>query len=338
MVYIATPRTASQLTTEARAAAQVSSTGYALSEYLPDQDNYGLSFNFDVNQLEINDPASFRAYNTGSDVGRTGGAENRSGKLPPTSRRFDVTEHAQLLLYGQGGDALAAVYEKYARKLGASIAARVEQARGEAIATGKVTIAERDLQFTVDYGRKAEHTVVAGTAWTGAGALPIDDLDLWSAVYRVTNGESPGATLISGQRFAALQKNADMIKMAVGRGTDLPSRISVVDVLSVLSSYGYNDVRQFDEVIGGARVIAADQLVFVPSNSGVILDGGSLGTTDWGIPAEAINDTYGISASDRPGVFSAAFSSDDPEGSYVLGSAIVLPVLTNANATLSATI
>jgi len=338
MAYTATPRTASQLTTEARAAAQVSSTGYALSAYLPDQNNFGLNFNFDVNQLDINDPASFRAYNTGSDVGRTGGSESRSGTLPPMSRRYDVTEHAQLLLQGEAGDARALQYEKYARKLGASFAARVELARGEAIATGKVTIAERDLQFTVDYGRKAEHTVVAGTAWTAAGALPIDDLDTWSAIYRATNGANPGATLISGSRFATLQRNADIIKMAMGRGTDLPSRISKDDVRSVLASYGYIDVREFDELIGNQRVIAADQVVFLPSDSGVVLDGGPLGTTDWGVPAEALNGTYGISASDRPGIFAGAFTSEDPEGAFVLGSAIVLPVLTNANATFSATV
>lgn len=337
MAYAPKPRTAVQLTTEARAAAAVSATGYALTSYLPDKDNYGLSFNFNVNQVAINDPAQFRAFNTGSDVGRTGGSESRSGSLPPTSRRYDVTEHAQLLLYGQS-DALAGKYDEYARKLGASIAALAELSRGQAIAEGKVVIKENGLDFTVDFGRLASHTVVAAKAWTAADALPLDDLDKWAAVYRATNGANPGAMLISSARFAALQTNVDLIKLAMRRGTDLPSRISVDDVISTLASYGYRDVREFDEVIGGQRVIAADKLVFVPSDSGVVLDGGSLGTTDWGIPAEAINGNYGISESDRPGIFAGAFTSEDPEGSYVLASAIVLPVVTNANATFTATI
>lgn len=337
MAYTATPRTAAQLTVEARAAAAAASTGYGLASYLPDNTNYGLSFNFDVNTIAQNDAASFRSYNTEADLGRTGGSESRSGKLPPISRKYRVDELDQLLLYGQA-DAIGAKFEEYARKLGASIAARVELARGQAIETGTVVIAERDLEFTIDFGRKAEHSITAGVAWTAAGAVPIDNLDSAAAVYRATNGVNPGATLISGARFASLQRNVDMIKMAVGRGSDLPSRISVDDVMSVLSSYGYGSVRIFDELVGGQRVIGLDKVVFVPDNGGIVLDGGPLGTTDWGIPAEAINGNYGIPDSDRPGIFAGAFTQEDPEGSYVLGSAIVLPVVTNANATLTITV
>jgi hypothetical protein len=337
MAYTARPRTASQLTVEARAAAAVSSTGYALSAYLPDTDNYSLNFNFDVNQIAINDPASFRSYNTGSDVGRTGGTQSRSGRLPAMSRRYDVVELDQLLLFGQS-DAIAAEYDKYARLLGASMAARVELARGQAIETGAVVIAERDLSFTIDYGRHADHSITAPIVWTDTTADVLGDLDTASAVYLATNGAPAGEILISTARFVSLQKNVGIIKAAVQRGSDLPTRISQADVRSVLSDYGFPFVRVFDEVIGTQRVIGADKVVFVPSNGSISFDGGSLGTTDWGIPAEAINGNYGISASDRPGIFAGAFTSEDPEGSYVLASAICIPVLTNANATLTITV
>lgn len=336
MAYTATPRTAAQLTVEARAAAQAMSTGYGLTAYLPDNVNYGLSFNFDVNQLAVNDAASYRSFNTESDTGRTGGTASRAGKLPPISRKYMVQELDQLLLYGQA-DAIGAKFEEYARMIGAQIAARVELARGQAIETGQVIIAERDLQFTIDFGRKAEHSITAGTPWSSAAALPIDNLDSAAAIYRATNGANPGATLISGSRFAALQRNTDLIKTAVGRGSDLPSRISADDVRSVLSSYNYGDVRIFDELVGGQRVIGEDKVVFVPADASTVFTGGSLGTTDWGIPAEAINGNYGIPDSDRPGIFAGAFTQEDPEGSFVLGSAIVLPVVTNANATMTIT-
>lgn len=334
MTYSPTPRTAVQLTAQARAAAQVASTGFGLALYLPDNPNYSLSFNFNVNQVALNDAASYRSFNTEADFGRTGGSESRSGKLPPISRKYRVDELEQLTLYGQA-DAIAALLEKHARALGASIAARLEFARGEAIEKGIVTIDERGLQFTIDYGRKASHTIVAGTAFSAAGATPVDTLDVAKAIYQDTNGTAPGVTLISPEVLANLQKNADLMKMALGRGSDLPSRISVDDVLSTLASFGYGNVRVFDEAIGGQRVINARKVLFLPATGGVMLDGGPLGTTDWGIPAEAINDDYGIPTSDRPGIFAGSFTQEDPEGTNVLASAIALPVVTNADASMS---
>lgn len=327
-------RTAVQLTAEARAAAQVASTRYALEAYLPNVDNYALTFNFDVNQVDINEAASYRSFNTEAEYGKTGGSASRSGKLPPISLKYHVDELEQLTLYGQD-DAIGDTLERYARRVGSAIAARVELARGQGIETGKVELNERDLKFTIDFGRSASHTVTAGTVWSNVAATPITDLDTWAAVYRATNGAGPGATLLSGRILAVLQKNADLIKLAVGRGSDLPSRISVDDVRSVLSSYGYGDVRVFDEVINGARVISDDKVIFLPT-SNISLDGGALGTTDWGIPAESIRPEYGIPASDRPGIFAGAFTHEDPEGTNVLGSAIVLPVIKNANATFAA--
>lgn len=335
MGYAPKPRTAAQLSIEARAAAQISSTGYALAAYLPDHDNFGLTFDFAVNQIAINDPASFRSWNTGSDVGRTGGSSSRSGKLLPMSRRYDIEELAQLKLYGGGDDLLGNKAEEYARKLGASFAARVELARGQAIEFGTVTIAERDLSFTVDYGRVSGNTMTAPTVWTDIAADAIGDLDNAEAQYVLINGAPSGKTLISTTRLMALQRNTGIIKAFYGRGSDLPLRISQADVLSVLSDYGHNNVTAFDEVIGSTRVISANKVILAPSSATQSFDGGPLGTTDWGIPAEAINANYGIAKADAAGIFAGAFTSEDPEGMYVLASAIVLPVLTNANATLS---
>lgn len=334
--YSPTIRNAVQLTAEARAAAQVTSTGYALETYLPDNDNYGLSFNFDVNQTALTEVASYRSYNTEAEFGETGGGASRSGKLPPISRMYRVDEAEQLALYGQN-EALGLKLEEYARRAGAAIAARVELARGEAIEKGTVTLAERNLQFTIDYGRKSQHTINVATLWSEANSTPLDNLDSASAVYRASNGAGPAVTLLSGRILSGLSKNPELIKLALGRGSDLVSRISIADVRSVLSDYGYGDVRVFDELIGTKRVISDNKVVFLPS-SGATLDGGALGTTDWGIPAESINPTYGIPTSDRPGAFAGHFTTTNPEGSIVLGSAIVLPVVKNANATMAITV
>lgn len=324
-----------QLTAKARAAFRAVLEQYRLAGFLPLSPNYTLDFNFDVNQTALPQAASFRSFNTESDVGTTEGTQSRSGKLPPISRRLHVDEYSQLVLYGQD-DAIGAKFDEYAQRIAGQIAARVVLAIGEAIETGKVTLNERGLTFTVDYGRKGAHTAAAASGvWTGA-ATPIADLEAARTVY----GQEVGTLWISPEIAAALATNVDFIKTALRTSANLPSRISFADVQSALADYRFgNVVVNSDQVIDqtGAtkRLVASDKVLFLPAEGGSVLGGGVLGTTDIGISAESIQDENGIAQSERPGLFSGAIPSDDPSGYDVLVSGIVLPVVSNANATFS---
>ena len=66
-------RTPAQLTAKARAAFRAIIEQYALAGFLPVTANYTLDFNFDVNQTALPQAASFRSFNTESDVGSTSG-------------------------------------------------------------------------------------------------------------------------------------------------------------------------------------------------------------------------------------------------------------------------
>jgi len=112
----------------------------------------------------------------------------------------------------------------------------------------------------------------------------------------------------------------------------------------VFASYGFGQIVINDDQVvyngSNTRIIANNKLIWLPSAGGLQLGGvgGTLGRTDWGIPAEAINSQYGITGSEMPGIFAAAFHDDDPEGHNVLASAIALPVLSSANATFAAAV
>jgi hypothetical protein len=337
MTFTKNHRTPVQLTAVARAAFRAVMEQYRLAGFLPVRANYTLNFNFDVNQTSLPQAASYRSFNTESDVGTTEGTQSRQGKLPPISRRLHVDEYTELSLMGQT-DAIGALFEDYARRIAAQIAARVVLAIGEAVETGKVTLNERGLSATIDYGRKAGHTAVAASgAWSGGASTPLDDLEAARQVY----GRTVGVTWISPEIMAALATNADLIKTALRRGTDLPTRISQADVRSVLAEWGYgnvvvNDDRVIDQSGAEKRVISSDKLLFLPSEGGGLLGtGGALGTTDLGVTAESISQDVGISENERPGLFSGAMPSHDPEGYDVLDSAIVLPILSNADATFA---
>lgn len=341
MEYTDAFRTAVQLTGIARAAADALQNRFLLSDWLPNRDNYSLSFNFDINALSLTEAATYRAFDTEAPFGSTAGSQSREGKLPPISRKLPVSEYDQLFLYGQS-DAIGQKFEDYAERLGAQIAARVALAQGQGVQTGSITIQENKLDFTINFGRAAGHTVVAAGSWATAATDILADLTAWKAVYIATNGYAPAVAMVSSTIMGYLQKNTSIIKAATGRGTDIAGIVSQDAVRAVFAQYGFGELVINDDVVsvGGVttRVIAADRFLWLPARGGLQLGGagGSLGGTDWGIPAEAINGKYGIPAADRPGIFAAAFHGNDPEGHNILGSAIVLPVIETANATFSA--
>jgi hypothetical protein len=334
--YASDIRAAADLTAVARAAADVATTQYRLARFLPATDNYSLTFNFDVNTIGLVDKAEYRAFDTETRYGRTQGGSSRAGKLPPVGRKFRVGEYEQLQLVAQT-DLLGGKLEEYARRGGAAIAARVALAQAEALVTGELVLKENGLDLAaIDYGRKDSHSVTAAALFSDVAAPVLDPIEAWLEVYRLTNGGNPGTVLMSQKVLTALSKNTELIRIAVGRNTDLPSRISYDDVRSALTSYGVSGVEVYDQAIDGERLIPDNVMLFLPSDGNVVLDGGVLGTTEWGITAESIQPVYGISDSERPGIFSAAFVDTDPQGVDVLSSAVVIPAVKNANATFVA--
>jgi hypothetical protein len=339
-IYSSAFRTATQLTAQSRAAADVVAAGFQLSDWFPSQENFSLSYDFDPSSVSLTDAATYRTFETEAPFGSTPGDQARSGKLPPISRKLRVKEFDQLTLFGQT-DAIGAKFDDYARRLGAQIAARVALAQGQAVETGTIVLQENGLNFTIDFGRKAGHTVTAGTVWSTITANALGDLTTWVAAYVATNGTAPAVAMMSTAILSALQKNQSIITAATGLSTaNQPAIISQDQVRAVFASYGFGRIVVNDDQVNVAnvatRLISSDKLIFLPESGGSLGVGGGLGSTEWGVPAEAINADYGIADAEKPGLFAAAFHDNDPEGHNVLASAIVLPVENNANRTFAA--
>jgi len=327
-------RTAADLTAQARAAADLAALGYRLGRFLPSRDNFSLTYDFNVNDIGLTDLAEYRAFDTEANYGQgaaSGGA--RSGALPPVSRKYRVKEQEQLQLFIGGTSLIGDKQDEYARKGGTAIAARVALAQAQAIEFAKVTLKENKLDVTIDYGRNAAHNVIAAQQFTDPDADLIDELESYAATYRAANGTNPGTTLVSQRIITALSKNKSVIGYAVGRSDNLPSRVAYPDVISFLAAYGFLGVEVFDAVLDKTRLLSDNKMFLLPSDETATLDGGPLGTTEWGITAESIQPVYKIADAERPGIFSAAFDDNDPQGTDVLSTAVVIPALTNADAT-----
>lgn len=343
MGALMTPVAPLEVSIAARARLAAVSAAMPMSRWLPTVEKATLDFEFDASGKKKVDLAEFRAFDTEAPFGRDFGSITKQGKLPPISRKRLIGELTELRLQGQGdGPALKAKIIEYAEGLADSVAFRLEYAKIEAMRTGKLVLAENGISATIDYGRDPSLTVTLATAkkWSAAASTPIDDIAGWRKLVGALTS-LPSAALMTGDVMEALAKNQDIIKFSTQRTADLPSRISYDDVMGVLRSFGVTSVTVTDEEYAGfaldTPLLPAGTFMLLPAPGGS-LAGGSLGTTDIGIPAEALNLDYKIPASRRAGLFAGAFPRTDPEGVFVLVSGIALPLVERANATLTATV
>lgn len=331
-IYNGDFRTAAELSAEARGAADAVEGADALTAFLPSVETYDLDYDLSAGELGLPKAASFRAYDATAPYGKETSVGSKKGKLPASSVKLRLGELQRLLLRGASNDAISAELEKKARVAGQSIAIRAVLARGEAISTGKVTMVdENGLTVEIDFGRDASLSASVGTTWANIAAPAIADLLAAQAAYRAINGGDASAAIVSSQTLNDLALNTGFIAQSTRQGTSGLTRLTRDEVLAVLRSMGLNEVIVYDkqyETSKGTvvRSIAADKFLLVPSQFDGIGEGGPLGVTQWGVPAEALNERYEIPEDDRPGIFSGQFDGTDPEGSDVLASSIFLPV------------
>lgn len=324
-------RTPGQLTGVARGAFDAAFEGFSVADLLPAQENFTLDYNFVTGAAPLPAAAKYRSFNTRSMVNTVGQGSTASGKLPPTSIRLYVDEAQQLEMYGQD-DAVGAKFEEYAIRNAQSIAFRVILAAAQAIQDSKVRIEERGLAFDIDFGRKGSLSPDASVPWaTVATAKPLDDMEGLRAAF----GKRFASVRMSQQAMSYLQRNVDLIKIALQRGTDLPARISQEDVRSVFRDYGLGEIVIESDVVMN---MDGQEVPVFGANKVIVTSGLTVGSTEIGVTAESLASDNGIARTEAPGLFAGAIPVDDPTGYDVLVSGIVLPVLTAPNNTAVLTV
>jgi hypothetical protein len=331
MPFTKNHRTPVQLTGVARGAFDAEFGRFLVAGLLPAKENFTLDYSFKTGSAPLPPAAKFRSFNAESMVNTLGTGTEAKGSLPPTSIRMHVDEYTQLKLMGQD-DAIGQKFEDYAVANAQSIAFRIVLAAAQAIQTGKVTLAERGLALDIDFGRKAGLSANAATTWaTVATATPMADLDALRAVL----GKRVSSTIISRTTLGYLQRNVDLMKLILGKGSDLPSRVSAEAVMSFLSSEGYGQIIVDEDVVPDTT--GAEVPVFA-ANKVILVSGSQVGSTEIGVTTESIESENGIGMSDAPGLFSGAIASSDPSGYDVYVAGILLPTLTAANNTAVLTV
>lgn len=340
MALNTTFRTPVQLTAEARAAADIVTDADPLSSFLPAVETRTLDFDLDNDSLGLPRAATFRSYDATAPYGREESVGSRKGKLPAASIKLPLGEWQQLQLQQASNDEIGAALERKARQNAQSIAIRAIIAKGEAIATGKVTLNENNLVAEIDFGRNAALAITTANAWSNHTlGTPLDDL-IGAQETRQGLGLAPLPGFVTSTQVLTWLATNDQIIAQVMRDADSGlTRVSIDDVLSLLASYGFSQATVYDKVYkdydgNTVRPIDDNQFVLVPSRNDVVIDGGPLGSTLWGVPGEALDRKYGIPQDEQAGILAAALDRDDPVGMDVLDSSIFLPVLQDPDQTM----
>lgn len=289
--------------------------------------------------VRTNRTARYRSWDGRVHVSQRNTGSDGRIKMIPLSSSLETGEYERLQKEfaktgGTRTKALENAIYNDSTQLTLEVLARLEQAWGQVLCTGKLTIAENGLASEADFGVPANQNVAAGTAWTNtATATVLTNIRNWVDVYLANNGKAPGRMKTSLANLRLAQTNKEVIDAVYG-STAGRTRVTVNELNDVLASDGLPTfdapVETSVDVDGSTvRVFADDKVAFLPEN----LD--ELGKTAFGITATAMemvgNDNSELSFEEAPGIVGVVVKeSGVPFRQYTYVDAVAMPYLGNA--------
>jgi hypothetical protein len=171
---------------------------------------------------QTNRTARFRSFDGRIHVSdRDAGSDKRVAMIPLSdSLNMGEYERLQLEFARTGGTrtaALSTAIYNDAERLTRHVQNRVEQAIGDVLVDGKLTINENGYQGEADFGVPANQLITAATPWTTNATAPaLDNIIAALDVYVAANGFAPGGFLTSRRIVRLMQTNAQLVGAAVG--------------------------------------------------------------------------------------------------------------------------
>lgn len=334
-----------ELTGYTRAALQdLEINRFTLSRWLPHRPIDDLLFRFTAGGEGLTEAATFRAYDAESPIAARPGITRVTGELPPISRKIRLGEYDRLRNARASDDRIREAILDDATRMARAVAARLELARGEALTSGQLVLAENGVTATVNFGRAGGNTVTAAVLWsTVATATPLQDQLAWQQAYIDLNGEPPGAALTSTQVLGYLLRSAEMRGLLAANGVT-PAVATQAGINSVLQAYGLPPIYTYDARVNVAGVavkpIPANKFLYLPAPvDPTSVDGTDLGAVLLGTTAESMELGYGLASGvEQPGLVTGAYATQDPVAIWTKAAAIGLPVLANPNLSFAATV
>lgn len=311
---------------------------FTLSRYLPDDNIDDIDYRIASGGTGLADAGVYRSYDGETPIGKRQPLNFLQGQLPPSSQKARLSEFDRLKLRKVDDEAIKNALFNDAAVQAKAIAARVEIARGQTLATGTTPIPE--LGVTINWGRSSSHTVTAATLWTAGGADPLSDLMTWRDTYLATNGVDPGSMVVSRSVWNLMLRNQALRNQVFGNAANQASIVTQEQLNTVLGAQGLPPITLYQSQVrqaGSAVKVLPDAVVLLLPAPAAAPDETQLGATLWGTTTEALDPRYELEG-DEPGIVAGVYTEDDGGGLWTKASSINLPVLANPNLSFAATV
>lgn len=236
----------------------------------------------------------------------------------------------------------------FASDLSNQVITRAKVARAEVLSTGKMTIAENDINITIDYGVPADNLALELDLGAGAAKDPAAQLQelVDSAADKgvtITGMVCARSTLTKMRQNLAIQKAINGVNMQGVLVTNAQLRAWLDDEFGIttvitddlsyslpydLDQYGRPQVHQ-------QRYFPKDKVSFFGTSNGMRLGAGL-----WGVPPEVDLASYyegGVQNSDQY-TYISQWAEKDPAVLWTKASALYMPVLFNPYSLYVATV
>lgn len=314
---------------------------FQLARWLPRRQVDDLEFRFSKGAGGLIEAASYRAFDAEAQVSKRPGLTRVTGELPPISRKIRLGEYDRLRQRANPDANVRAALLTDAERLTQSIEARYEVARGDAMVHGSLTIEENGVSATVDFGRSGSHSVTAAIAWSTTGsAVPLTDLITWQQVYVDTNGEPPGAMIMSTKVLGYMLRNSDL-RSDLSSLAGTPSILTRAQLAALFDAHGLPPIYVYDAQVKLAgvatRIIPENVVLFAPTPTDPNDEQGTqLGASLSGTTAQSLDPRFGLAPGEEPGLVAGVYDTADPPAVWTLVAGIGLPILANPDLTLKA--
>jgi len=289
--------------------------------------------------VRTNRTARFRTYDGRIHVSeRDTGSEKRVRLLPlSSSLTLGEYERLQLEFARFGGTDVQALRDSIyddGVNLARQAQYRLEQAWGDLLTDGILSINENGYQGTADFGVPSGLKKTAGTLWSDTtNSDPMGDITTWTDDYATNstygNGIRPASMMTSLAVLRLVQRNAKIIAAIYGAAAGR-TLASLPDINALLASQGLPTFEApYDTVVDvdgtSTRVIPDDRVVFFPPNES------DLGYTAYGVSATALElQRLGQPLATAPGFVAVVDRSGPPYREQTLIDGVAMPILANA--------
>lgn len=311
----------------------------SLARFLPNRDVADIVVRFVKGQNGLVEVARFRAFDAEPEIGKREPAKRVTLELPALGQNIPVSEYDRLRAAGgtPSDEQIEAMLEATTRLVVRAVADAIERLRGIVIATGKATIDQDNFASDDDFGRSASHSFTAPALWSVSGTDGLGQLQDWVDLYEETNGAPPGVILMGTSAFRALG-NLDQMQTQLLNGAARSA--TEQQVQDTVAGAGLPPIERYNRRVnvGGTmtKVLPEDEIYLLPEPvESDDWESSELGATFWGRTLSSMEADWAIDDVDQPGIVAGAWKHDKPpHGAEIIGDAIGLPVLANADLSL----